>query len=94
MLRDIRLRLSGSAVGIRPVLAVRKKHVCCYERKVIAMKNKKYWIKFLGLAAALIGSGAALVTDMIDRYETSELIDEKIEKAFAEHEKNKEEEES
>lgn len=55
------------------------------------MSNKMRWIKALGIVAALIGSGAALVTDWVERQEIDELIDLKIKDALAEQSEEDEE---
>lgn len=57
------------------------------------MKNKRYLIKILGLVVSMVGAGATLVNDLLDHYETSALIDEKIEKAFADRENDEDDEE-
>jgi len=41
-------------------------------------------IKILGLAAAVIGAGAAVLTDWVNEKKMDEMIDEKLDKRFAE----------
>lgn len=55
------------------------------------MRQKVDPIKLIGMAATIIGMAASLLSNWVDQKQTEEMIDEKIEQAFAEHSSNEEE---
>jgi hypothetical protein len=48
-------------------------------------------IKALGIAAAIVGMGATLLSDWVDEKKTEKIIDEKVNEALAKREKDEEE---
>jgi hypothetical protein len=51
------------------------------------MKDKSKLIKFIGLAATILGVGVNLVSDWVDEQKMDEKIEEKVNKAMQEKEK-------
>ncbi len=54
-------------------------------------KNKTRLISILGMTAAVGGTIATMVADWTKRKELEDMMDEKIEQAFADHEEEQEE---
>ena len=56
------------------------------------MSNKSLWIKAIGVAAAVIGVGVNLITDWVNEQKMDEKIEEKVNEALAQRDKDEAEE--
>lgn len=70
----------------------RNNHKLYYEKESDIMKQKSKMIKLVGFAVTIIGVGVNLVSDWLDEQKMDEKIEEKINEALVQ--KNKETEES
>ena len=55
------------------------------------MNNKSKWIKAIGVAATVIGVGVNLITDWVNEQKMDEKIEEKVNEALAQKDKEAEE---
>lgn len=56
------------------------------------MSNKSKWIKVIGMAATVIGVGMNLITDWVNEQKMDEKIEEKVNEALGQIDKDKTEE--
>lgn len=56
------------------------------------MNNKSKWIKAIGVAATVIGVGVSLITDWVNEQKMDEKIEEKVNEALAQRDKDEAEE--
>lgn len=56
------------------------------------MNNKSKWIKAIGVAATVIGVGVNLITDLVNEQKMYEKIEEKVNEALAQRDKDEAEE--
>ncbi len=55
------------------------------------MKEKKNWIKVLGIAATIVGMGTTLITDWVNEKTMEDKIEEKVNEALAKRDNETEE---
>lgn len=56
------------------------------------MNNKSKWIEAIGVAATVIGVGVHLITDWVNEQKMDEKIEEKVNEALAQRDKDEAEE--
>lgn len=56
------------------------------------MNNKSKWIKAIGVAATVIGVGVNLIIDWVNEQKMDEKIEEKVNEALAQRDKDEAEE--
>lgn len=56
------------------------------------MNNKSKWIKAIGVAATVISVGVNLITDWVNEQKMDEKIEEKVNEALAQRDKDEAEE--
>lgn len=70
---------------------VRKKHKSYYGKESDIMKQKSKMIKFIGFAVTVIGVGVNLLSNWVDEKKMDERIEEKVDEALAQKDKEAEE---
>lgn len=73
------------------MIEVRKKHKSYYGKESDIMKQKSKMIKFIGFAVTVIGVGVNLVSNWVDEKKMDERIEEKVNEALAQKDKEAEE---
>ena len=73
------------------MIEVRKKHKPYYGKESDIMKQKSKMIKFIGFAVTVIGVGVNLVSNWVDEKKMDERIEEKVNEALAQKDKEAEE---
>lgn len=61
-------------------------------KESVIMNNKSKWIKAIGVAATVIGVGVNLITDWVNEQKMDEKIEEKVNEALAQRDKDEAEE--